>query len=199
MGEKSQQKKKYIVEKARQVFIEKGYRSVTMKDIIDACEISRGGLYLYFSSTQEIFLEVLKQDADAGDDIFSKTLNENSTPLDILQVFLDAQKAELKGMDQTLTMATYEYAFAHQMKGKDNFVREQFRAAVKALEQLLTQCAKQGEIYCDDPAGAARQIMYTIEGLKVSMLTMKPSAAQIEEQFTLIWANLGLVLEEETA
>ena len=35
MGEKSQQKKKYIIEKARQVFVEKGYRNVTMKDIMD--------------------------------------------------------------------------------------------------------------------------------------------------------------------
>ncbi|MCD8130590.1 MAG: TetR/AcrR family transcriptional regulator [Lachnospiraceae bacterium] len=199
MGEKSQQKRKYIVEKARQVFVEKGYRSVTMKDIIDACEISRGGLYLYFSSTQEIFLEVLSQDAEAGEDVFGKTLNEKSTPLDVLQVFLDAQKAELMGMDQTLAMATYEYAFAHQLKGKENFVKEKFRAAVRALEQLLSQCAKRGEVYCDDPAGMARQIMYTIEGMKVSMLSMKPSEAEIEEQFTLIWANLGLILEEEPA
>ena len=64
MGEKSQQKRKYIIEKARQVFMEKGYRSVTMKDIIEACEISRGGLYLYFPSTEEIFLEVLKQEQE---------------------------------------------------------------------------------------------------------------------------------------
>ena len=60
MGEKSLQKKKYILEKAREVFMEKGYKNVTMKDIVDACEISRGGLYLYFPGTRELFLEVLK-------------------------------------------------------------------------------------------------------------------------------------------
>ena len=49
MGERSLQKKQFILEKAREVFVEKGFRSVTMKDIVDACEISRGGLYLYFS------------------------------------------------------------------------------------------------------------------------------------------------------
>ena len=59
MSEKSEQKKQFIVDKARGVFAEKGYKNVTMKDIVDACGISRGGLYLYFSSTQELFLEVL--------------------------------------------------------------------------------------------------------------------------------------------
>ncbi len=46
MSEKSAQKKKYIVETARGVFTEKGYKNVTMKDIVEACGISRGGLYL---------------------------------------------------------------------------------------------------------------------------------------------------------
>ena len=51
MSEKSEQKKKLILETARKVFVEKGYKLVTMKDIVEACEISRGGLYLYFQST----------------------------------------------------------------------------------------------------------------------------------------------------
>ena len=44
MGEKSVQKRNYIIEKAREVFQEKGYMAVTMKDIVEACDISRGGL-----------------------------------------------------------------------------------------------------------------------------------------------------------
>ena len=59
MGEKSVQKRQYILETARKVFAEKGFKRVTMKDIVEACDISRGGLYLYFGSTKEIFLEVL--------------------------------------------------------------------------------------------------------------------------------------------
>ncbi|MDE5865799.1 MAG: TetR/AcrR family transcriptional regulator, partial [Lachnospiraceae bacterium] len=40
MGEKSVQKKQYILETARKVFVEKGFKNVTMKDIVEACEIS---------------------------------------------------------------------------------------------------------------------------------------------------------------
>ena len=61
MGEKSVQKKRYIVEKAREVFVEKGFKKVTMKDIVEACDISRGGLYLYFENTSQIFMEVLRR------------------------------------------------------------------------------------------------------------------------------------------
>lgn len=47
MSDKSVQKQKYIIETARNVFMEKGFKEVTMKDIVEACGISRGGLYLY--------------------------------------------------------------------------------------------------------------------------------------------------------
>ena len=41
MGNKSVQKKKYIIEKAREVFSKNGSRKDTMKDIVAACDISR--------------------------------------------------------------------------------------------------------------------------------------------------------------
>ncbi len=66
-----------------------------MKDIVEACEISRGGLYLYFSSTEEIFLEVLQMEQEETDDVFEKSISENAMASDILALFLKEQKKEL--------------------------------------------------------------------------------------------------------
>ena len=192
MGEKSQQKKKYIIEKARQVFVEKGYRSVTMKDIIEACEISRGGLYLYFPSTKEIFLEVLKQEQESGDDVFSTQIGEDSTIVDIVELFFAAQKAELLNSKDNLAMATYEYYFAHKPEGEENFLRTQFEAAVQALTQLIEMGVDAGELYCEQPQTAAEEIMYALEGLKASYLTMKISEAEIDKQIEYLLQGLGL-------
>ena len=192
MGEKSQQKKKYIIEKARQVFVEKGYRNVTMKDIIEACEISRGGLYLYFPSTKEIFLEVLKQEQESGDDVFSTQIGEDSTIVDIVELFFAAQKAELLNSKDNLAMATYEYYFAHKPEGEENFLRTQFEAAVQALTQLIEMGVDAGELYCEQPQTAAEESMYALEGLKASYLTMKVSEAEIDKQIEYLLQGLGL-------
>ena len=63
MGRIAEKKKELILERAKKVFLEKGFANVTMKDIIEACGISRGGLYLYYSSTREIFLTIFRRDA----------------------------------------------------------------------------------------------------------------------------------------
>ena len=95
MGEKSNQKRQLILETAKKVFMEKGYKDVTMKDIVDACGISRGGLYLYFDNTRDIFLEVLQMESQEADDLFSGRLQENASASDILALLLKEQKKEL--------------------------------------------------------------------------------------------------------
>ena len=52
-------KNNMILESARHVFCRKVFLNVTMKDIISEYKIRRGGIYLYFSSTDEIFQEVV--------------------------------------------------------------------------------------------------------------------------------------------
>ena len=71
MSEKTEQKRQLILDSARNVFAAKGYKAVTMKDIVEASNISRGGLYLYFSSVEEAFLAVLDMEEKRTDEEIS--------------------------------------------------------------------------------------------------------------------------------
>ena len=194
MGEKSQNKRKYILETARKVFLEKGYKNVTMKDIVEACDISRGGLYLYFSSTREIFLEVLKLEANDDDDVFGTNISEDATAADILALFLKEQKKELLRKNNNLAMATYELFFAEDMPTKDNFLKHQFDSAVKIIEKLIEAGVESGEFYCDDCSGAARNIMFVLEGLKVTSQTIGITQESVDRE--LLYIMRGLAADE---
>ena len=165
MGEKSLQKKKFILETARKVFMEKGYKRVTMKDIVEACDISRGGLYLYFNGTDEIFMEVLKMESEEADDVFSGSIKEDSTVTDILTLFLQEQKKELLRKNNNLVQATYEFYFEKDLPKKDNILKNQFDTAVLIIQKLIEEGVESGEFYCEDCEGSARNFMYVIEGL----------------------------------
>ncbi len=189
MGEKSLQKKQYILETARKVFVEKGYKNVTMKDIVEACDISRGGLYLYFGSTEELLLAVLQKDAEEIDDVFSVSIAEEDSAAEILTLFLKEQKKELLRKKNNLTMAVYEYAFENKEK-KDQMMRKQFEAGVRVLEKLIESGIASGEFYCENPKGAANNIMYVLEGMKINSQTMGITEAMVDEQLLYIMAGL---------
>ena len=196
MGEKSVQKKKFILETARKVFMEKGFKKVTMKDIVDACDISRGGLYLYFESTSQIFLEVMKLEREEADDVFSDSIADDATAADILILFLREQKKELLRKNDTLTQAIYEFYFQNQPGKKDNILKKQFDSAVKIIEKLIEAGVASGEFYCEDCMGTARNIMFVLEGLKISAQTIGISAEAVDREIRYILKSLGTVEEK---
>lgn len=192
MGDKSIQKKKFIMERAREVFCKKGYKNVTMKDIVEACEISRGGLYLYFSNTKEIFDALLEADAENKKDIMKSEVAEDSTPGDLLLMYLSNKKKEILD-DNELSKAMYEYSF--EMGKNDVAVRKYFDDEIETIKSLITDGVEQEWMVCEDISQAARDIAYSMEGLKISAQTFGISEAEIDKEITYLLGLLGLEIE----
>ena len=195
MSEKSAQKRNLILENAKNVFVERGFKNVTMKDIIEASGISRGGLYLYFSSTKEIFLEVLKREAAQDDNVFSETFNEETTAADILYLFLQEQKKELLRKKDNLTVAIYEYYFNEVAGGQGKELKKQFDKATKLVAKLIEAGVEEEVFYCEDCMGAALNIMYTFEGMKVASKTMGIKEATVDKEINYILSQLEITKE----
>lgn len=195
MGEKSIQKRKFILKTAKGVFMEKGFKNVTMKDIVEACDISRGGLYLYFESTEQIFLEVLKMDSEEGEDVFSDGIADDATAAEILLLFLKEQKKELLRKKNSLTKAIYEYFFDNHPPRKENILKKEFDAAVLIIERLIETGVENGEFICEDCGGAARNMMYVLEGLKISAQTIGISSETVDKEILYFLRSLGVGME----
>lgn len=193
MGNKSEQKKKYIVEKAREVFSKNGYRKVTMKDIVEACEISRGGLYLYFADTKSLFEAVLDED-EKDKDIFDAIQNEELTPGEALLTYLDAQKQAILKQDN-LVAATFEYLFEQKASGNAADAKTVREESVNGIEKLIANGVAEEWMVCDNPTIAARNIIYVLDGLRATAQMVGIMEAEIDEEIEYILGTLGLVVE----
>ena len=191
MGEKSVQKKRYIVEKAREVFVEKGFKKVTMKEKSHILFLSMY-LYLYFENTSQIFMEVLRMESEEADDVFSDSITEDATAADILLLFLKEQKKELLRKKNTLTQATYEFYFENELPKRDNILKKQFDSAVKIIEKLIEAGVDNGEFICEDCEGTARNIMFVLEGLKISAQTIGVTAEAVDREILYLLRGLGV-------
>ena len=56
-----EKRKREILEKSLDIFVEEGYEDVTFQKIADRCGITRTTLYIYFKNKQELFLWSIKQ------------------------------------------------------------------------------------------------------------------------------------------
>ncbi len=192
MGDKSLQKKNRIVEAAREVFYQNGYRAVTMKDIVEACGISRGGLYLYFANTKELFEAVLEQENQT---VLKAPAAKDANLGEILLMYLDEQKKEILKKKGNLSIAIYEYMFENKLSDNDLPAKKHFVETVKMLEQLIADGVAQEWMVCESPSEAARNIVYTLEGLKVTAQTIGVSAKTVDSQIAYIMGTLGMVIK----
>ncbi len=68
-----------ILRAATGLFCEKGYHEVTMEEIAGEMGVSKGTIYNYFSSKENLYLEILKESFEAIETLLQKEI-ENSDP-----------------------------------------------------------------------------------------------------------------------
>ena len=107
-------------------------------------------------------------------------------------LFLKEQKKELLRKSDNLTQATYEFYFENQLPKKENILKKQFDSAVKIIEQLIENGVENGEFLCEDCKGTARNIMFVLEGLKISAQTIGVTSEAVDREIAYMLRNLGV-------
>lgn len=163
---KSAMKRELILEKAEQVFIRNGFHDVTMKDIINECAISRGGIYLYFSSVDEIFTEVVKRHNQTKLEQIKLNIKENGQNADfsaLLDDYIESQKNRLLNMDNSLMLAQYEFFFAHRDEYDKDYFFSAFHSSKDIVFELLNYGVEKGYLAEKNIDTLADTIMFIIE------------------------------------
>jgi AcrR family transcriptional regulator len=190
---KGRGKKAYILENAAAVFMRNGYTAVTMKDIVEECGISRGGLYKYYSSTREIFLDILSTGQKSDSAFFSESRESGKSALEILSAFLQMQKDELLNIQNSLRLAAYEFFLSTKDNEVENRAKRQYANSIAVLTQVLRYGISRNEITkiaLDEVEDAAAQIIILLEGLSIVALSKQVSPQLIDGQFDLLIKNM---------
>ena len=80
--ERERQKRRLdIVKASEKVFLTKGFEQTTMDDIAEQAELSKGTLYLYFKSKDELYSEIIKRGEKILTSLFTEAVNTNENGL----------------------------------------------------------------------------------------------------------------------
>ena len=115
------QRRKELIETAIKLFAEKGFQSTSVQDIVSSYGISKGGFYNYFSSKEELLVDIFKY--------YNEKLNSKIAEIDALDV---PPKEKIQKRIQL--------QFQYFMKHRDFIVmyfREQNQSMNKELRNLL--------------------------------------------------------------
>ena len=183
---KSERKKKLILEKSREIFMEKGYKVVTMTDVIEACKISRGGLYMYYKNVAEIFFEILCHEQEETEYEFSLAMENGLAGNEIIDRFFKEQKDEILNKKPNLTIATYEFFSMNKQHMEEDILKQQFESAVHILSELIQYGMNRKEFNIVNQHTIARMIVLMLEGLHVFSEVMNVTQDLVEDQLDYV-------------
>ena len=78
-----------ILKQAARLFAEKGYAGTTIIDLAEACESSRGALYHYFESKEDILLHILEDHISELAAKLEEAVNAHQDPLEQCRAVID--------------------------------------------------------------------------------------------------------------
>lgn len=184
---KREQKRRSILTGARNVFERKGFIDVTMQDIIEENQISRGGIYLYFDSVDQIFMEVIKERTTRRFDKIREEIKQNVPFDELFDSYLKQHKDRLlNSINDSLSRAMYEYYFTHKAEEDRAFHQEQLNSTKNTILAILELGAEQGILLDRDLEELAENYMFVIEGLSILALTGGIREEQIDTQFRIM-------------
>ncbi len=137
-----EKRKREILDKALDIFMEEGYEDVTFQKIADRCGITRTTLYIYFKNKREIFLWSIKQLTEEIESSLLAIAQADNIPVKerlhkILYTILDTCAENRRLFTVTLT-----YLLQLKKTGKDPAVR--VRRRILRLRHLLSTVIIEG-------------------------------------------------------
>ncbi len=131
-----------ILDSAEKLFVEKGYTATSINDIAEEADFSRTSIYQYFSSKEEIYLDILERYTEPLTERLRQVTADVPTVPDKIRAFLD----ELRKLKREKSNFFELYFIQrHQVEPRlpDEF-RKQLNAKRRRLENVFREFYREG-------------------------------------------------------
>ncbi len=169
-----------ILDAAMAVFARLGFHKARMDDIAQDAGVSKGTLYLYFKSKDDLIAAILRR-------IFARELNAvralqtTDAPVsDRLLQLTRMMATEIERLSLFLPIWFEFYAVAGRQRGVREFFKRDFADFRDILAALIEQGIERGEFRAVDAAATAVTICAIYEGL-ILLWAIDPQAVPITE------------------
>lgn len=194
MGIKGEKTKQNICKEAYKLFVERGYKDVTMKDICEVTGLSRGGLYRHYESTRQIFQEIIDEFTQKQKNEFEDKIKQQIPAVTILEEVLKRYASEMQDSSNSLSLAIYEFYSNPEISKTENSMRKQYEASKAMWVEVINYGMETKEFKTVNPEEIYDVIVFSYQGVRMYSRLMNLDSATPERIISQI---KRLLLPEE--
>lgn len=166
MGKKGDLTKVAIRKAALMLFIQKGFKDVTMKDICEVTRLSRGGLYMHYGSTKQIFTDIINEIMSSLKNEIAIKMENDLSAIFILDELLERYQSEMLDRSGSLALAFYEYYSCIPLSD-DNAMLKQYYISKTMLCNLIQYGINKGEFKQVNINAVVDLLLFSYQGVRM--------------------------------
>jgi AcrR family transcriptional regulator len=136
----SEERKDQIMNAAEEVFSQKGFSDARMDDIADETGLSKGTLYLYYKSKDDLIIAILDRIFQHEFRVFEKLDLSSMSATDAIWTFTETTSKDVKMMMRLLPI-TYEFM---GLAFRNKFVQKAFKTYLNHYLDILIPIIQHG-------------------------------------------------------
>jgi len=175
----SEIRRNQILDAATTVFVRQGFQHARMDDIVEESGLSKGTLYWYFKSKEDIINAILRRLFTGDLENLESLVQAEGTASERLLQLTNNRVNGMKQMSSLVPIIFEFYAVAVHQQWVQQFIGEYFKHFRTLLEDLIQQGIDKGEFRPVNATKAAISLASMYEGLTLHWL-MDPQTVQWE-------------------
>jgi len=188
---RSEKRRSQILDAATTVFTRQGFEKARMDDIVDEANLSKGTLYWYFKSKNDIIYAILERIFNAEFNSVLEQIGPDSSAVDQLNQFISLMLADLKKMEPIMPLMYDFFALGFRQRIVRNFMGTYLRKFVHMLEPIIEKGVQEGAFRAVNAREAALAIGAVLEGT-ILLRAYDPDNVVLDSQ---IRAGMDLLIQ----
>jgi len=175
-----------ILKAARAVFIDKGYEAASMKEIVECSGRSFGGVYLYYSNKEDVFLDLLRRQFEEMAASFAP--DKPVSAWEAFERFFGEQERRAREAEGGLAPCMYEYFIVGRRdENRRSLIEERHRAVYGSVLALVQDGIQRGEFHPSKSVDTfVHWLVSFLDGMFLESIITGPERIELPGQFELL-------------
>ncbi len=165
------EKVKSILDTSKKLFARYGLRKTNIDEIARMARVAKGTIYSYFGGKDQVYLEVLRREADDIIKMVSSATLKEASPSDRLRTFV---RAKFKYMRKAVNILNLDREGIEKLlPGAESIRNEFFEREVNIICSILKEGVEKGVFHLNDALFTAKAMGHALRGFELNWLVQE--------------------------
>jgi AcrR family transcriptional regulator len=140
-----------ILKEAANLFVQRGYDGVSMREIAEACSLSKAGIYYHFKDKEDLFIALLNANLDQLTALLAQACQDNPSARQRLSQFSQALFTQMDHNQRAMIRIASQEMNKLSPSTRSVFSRRYQTDFIDALAAIFAEGVRQDELRPVDP------------------------------------------------